>query len=283
MWSTMVLGSAQDGGLPQFGAHTWLDEAARSGSIPRRWSSSVAVVEDDGRVLLLDVGPDLKAHEEVLFTHPAARRRTAASPIDGVVITHAHVGHYAGLLHFGREAHAATGMPCWVTEEMAGFLENEAPWSMAVQQGHLELRPQSPPAAFFPWRDLEVVLIPVPHRQEASDTVAISVNGSVLYLPDIDSWDEWPEAEDVIAAHSAAFLDATFWGPDEIPNRDLSEIRHPFVPDTLERFGHLAVTRRLILTHLNHTNPICDPGSDEHAAVLAAGFEVAQEGLTISL
>jgi len=283
MWSVMVLGSAQDGGLPQFGARTSLDDAARSGAIPRRWSSCLAVVGDDGRVLLLDAGPDLKAHEEVLATHSAIGRRTDRSPIDGVVITHAHVGHYAGLLHFGREVHAAAGMPCWVTMEMARFLESEAPWRLAVEQGHLDLRAHEPPASFNPWPDLKVSLLPVPHRHEASDTVAISMNGAALYLPDIDSWEDWPEAEEVIAAHSVAFLDGTFWSSAELPDRDISDIKHPLVPDTLERFEHLGSTRRLVLTHFNHTNPVCDPASDEHAAVLAAGFEVAAEGLTIGL
>ncbi len=283
MWSVMVLGSAQDGGMPQFGAHTALDEAARTGEIPRRFSSSVAVVGDDGRVLLLDVGPDLKAHEEVLATNSAMGRRVESTPIDGVVITHAHVGHYAGLLLFGRETHAADAMPCWVTAKMARFLESEAPWRLLVEQGHLDLRAHEPPASFEPWADLSVSLIPVPHRHEASDTVAISINGSALYLPDIDSWGEWSEAEDVIGAHSTAFLDATFWSDTELPHRDMEAIKHPFVPDTLERFAHLAPSRRLVLTHLNHTNPISDPASPEHAAVLEAGFEVAIEGLTIRL
>lgn len=283
MWSVMVLGSAQDGGLPQFGARTALDEAARSGAIARRLSSCLAIVADDGRVLLLDVGPDLKAHEEVLATNQAVRRRVTPAPMDGVVLTHAHVGHYAGLLHLGREALAVEAMPCWVTTKMARFLESEAPWRFVVEQGHLELRAHEPPASFEPWADLSVSLIPVPHRHEASDTVAISVNGSVLYLPDIDAWDEWPEAEDVIGAHSTAFLDATFWSDAELPHRDMANIKHPFVPDTLERFAHLASTRRLVLTHLNHTNPVCDPASDEHADVLRAGFEVATEGLTIAL
>jgi pyrroloquinoline quinone biosynthesis protein B len=166
---------------------------------------------------------------------------------------------------------------------MARFLESEAPWRLLVEQGHLDLRAHEPPASFEPWADLSVSLIPVPHRHEASDTVAISINGSALYLPDIDSWGEWSEAEDVIGAHSTAFLDATFWSDTELPHRDMEAIKHPFVPDTLERFAHLAPSRRLVLTHLNHTNPISDPASPEHAAVLEAGFEVAIEGLTIRL
>ncbi len=279
----MILGSAQDGGLPQFGSRSGLDVAARAGTIRRRFSSAVAIVGDDGRALLVDAGLDIRAHEEILLTHPAMQSRAAPAPVDGVVLTHAHVGHYAGLLHFGREVMAATAMPCWVTEKMAGFLSRNAPWSLAVAQGHLDLRPQSPPASFRPWPDLEVSLIPVPHRNEASDTVAVSVGGKALYLPDIDSWAEWPDAEAVIARHEVALLDATFWSAEELPNRDMSKIRHPLVPETLARFGALAAGRRLILTHLNHSNPVCDPRTGEHDQVLAAGFEVAEEGLIVGL
>jgi pyrroloquinoline quinone biosynthesis protein B len=283
MWSMIVLGSAQDGGLPQFGARTPLDQAARSGSIPRRYSSCVALVADDGRSLLLDIGPDVKAHEEVLLGHPAMEQRTERGSIDGVVITHAHIGHYAGLIHLGREVHAADAVPCWVTSAMGRFLRAEAPWRLAIEQGHIALNEIEPPASFSPWADLEITLIPVPHRHEASDTVAISVNGSVLYLPDIDSWEDWPVADEVITGHSTVLLDATFWSVDELPHRDIKEIKHPLVPDTLQRFGHLVGGTRLILTHLNHTNPVCDPESVEHAAVIDAGFEVALEGLTFGL
>jgi len=279
----MVLGSAQDGGLPQFGARTPLDQAARSGSIPRRYSSCVALVADDGRTFLLDFGPDVKAHEEVLLGHPAMEHRTGRGLIDGIVITHAHVGHYAGLIHLGREIDAADAVPCWVTPGMGRFLRAEAPWRFAIEQAHLKIHEHEPPAAFSPWSDLEISLIPVPHRHEASDTVAISVNGAALYLPDIDSWDDWPAAGEVIADHSVALLDATFWSAEELPHRDISKIKHPLVPDTLQRFGHLVGDTRLILTHLNHTNPICDPDAVEHGAVISAGFEVALEGLTFEL
>jgi pyrroloquinoline quinone biosynthesis protein B len=282
MWSMIVLGSGQDGGLPQFGAWDGLDAAARSGDLQHRYSSSMAVVGDDGRVLLFDAGPDLKHHEAVLRAHPAVVDKRGPL-IDGIVLTHAHVGHYAGLIHFGREVSAASGVPCWVTPSMGSFLSSHAPWSLTVSHGHIELRITDPGSSFRPWSDLEVTLVPVPHRHELSDTVAISVEGTGLYLPDLDDWDSWPDAATVLAEHSVAFLDATFWSADELPGRDIAEIRHPLVPDTLTRWAELAVGRRVVLTHLNHSNPVCDPGSKEHAAVLAAGFEVASEGLTLRL
>jgi pyrroloquinoline quinone biosynthesis protein B len=245
-----------------------------------RFSSSVAVVADDGRVLLLDCGPDLKHHERVLRS---VRSDVGTPPIDGVCLTHGHVGHYAGLLHLGREAAAVDAIPCWVTPSMASFLTADRPWRLLVEQGHLALQTIEPGASGTPWDDLTITFIPVPHRREVTDTVAISVNGVALYLPDIDSWEDWPEAERVVSDHRIALLDATFWSPDELPHRDISAIGHPMVTDTLERFGHLAGDRRLLLTHLNHTNPLCASDAPERDVVRAAGFETALEGMVIPL
>lgn len=262
-----ILGSAQDGGLPQVGAGHPNDDAARSGAIQSRTASSVAVASD-GATLLLDASVDLRAQLAATGIIPS-----------GIALTHAHMGHYAGLLHLGREAWAADRLPVWCTPSMAGYLERNAPWSRLVSERHI-VPQRIEPGEAFRWEGEEVRLIGVPHRQEHSDTVAISVGG-VLYLPDIDSWEEWPEAEATVAGHAVALLDATFWSAAELPHRDLSAIRHPLVPDTLDRFGPLAAERRIVLTHLNHTNPLCDPGAPEHAVVAAAGVEVASDGMPL--
>jgi pyrroloquinoline quinone biosynthesis protein B len=265
-----ILGSAQDGGLPQAGARHHNDEAARRGAIPSRTASSVAVIPGPGATLLLDASVDLRFQ----------LARSGLTPT-GVVLTHAHMGHYAGLLHLGREAWAADRMPVWCTPALARFLSGNAPWRDLVDGGHISVHPVEPGGSFG-WEGEEVSLIPVPHRHEHSDTVAVSVGG-LLYLPDIDSWDEWPDADATVAGHRTALLDATFWSADELPHRDMALIRHPLVPDTLERFEPLAGDRTLLLTHLNHTNPLCDPAAPEHAIVAASGLFVAEEGMSVPL
>lgn len=280
--SIVVLGTAQDGGLPQFGARSSLSHRARHEPELTRMASSIAVVDDDGRTLLVDASPDLRHQEAVLHGfEPYAARSGTAPPVDAVVITHGHMGHYVGLAHFGREAAAAAAVPCYVTQPTAGFLVSNAPWRLLVEEQHLALRPCTAPAVVEVWDGLDIELIGVPHRHEYTDTVAVSIAGSVLYVPDIDRWEDWDAAEETIARHDVALLDATFWSADEVPGRKVEDIPHPLVPDTLERFGHLAADRRLILTHINHTNPIADPGSAEAARVADAGFEVAVEGMLI--
>ncbi len=258
-----VLGSAQDGGLPQSGSAHPIDEAVRRGDLPARTASSL-VVETPNARLLLDASPDLRSQWADRSGMP-----------DAVVLTHGHIGHYTGLVHFGKEAANAAGVPLLVTPSMAEFLRSHEPWRSLVVAGHVELRVGFEHEGW----GTTVRLLTVPHRAEHTDTVAVSVGGEILYLPDIDSWEQWPLAREVVGAHAVAFLDATFWSPDEIPGRDLSEIPHPFVPDTLERFGDLDT--RVVLTHLNHTNPLCDPGSPQAAEVAAAGWTVAYDGMRV--
>ncbi|MDH3518583.1 MAG: MBL fold metallo-hydrolase [Acidimicrobiia bacterium] len=251
-----VLGSGQDGGLPQAGATHQNDLAARDGLILERTASSV-LVEHAGRRILLDASPDFRIQWWPFASMP-----------DTVVLTHGHMGHYTGLVHFGSEAGDPRGIECVGTPAMLQFLRSNAPWRQLFEVGNLVSTGSS-----------EIQLIPIPHRAEYTDTVAISVDSRLLYLPDIDSWDLWPEAPSVLAAHQVALVDATFWSPTELPAR--TGIPHPPVEDTIERFADLDT--RLILTHLNHTNPICDPTSREAGLVVEAGFEVAYDGMVIDL
>ncbi|HSG78857.1 MAG TPA: MBL fold metallo-hydrolase [Acidimicrobiia bacterium] len=283
-YSVVVLGTAQDGGLPQFGARSSLSHRARHEAVLARMAASIAIVDDTGRTVLVDPSPDLRHQEAFLHRFgPYAARPGTAPPVDAIVVTHGHMGHYLGLAHFGREAAATSAIPCYVTHPTAGFLVSNAPWRLLVEDQHVALRPYSAPEAVEVWDGLEIELLPVPHRHEYTDTVAVSIAGTVLYLPDIDRWDDWAAAEETIARHEIALLDATFWSADEVPGRDVADIPHPLVPDTIERFGHLAAGRRLMLTHLNHTNPVADPSSDAARQVAEAGFEVAVDGMVLEV
>jgi pyrroloquinoline quinone biosynthesis protein B len=268
----IVLGTAQDGGNPQLGGDLR--------GTPRL-VSSVAVIADDGTTLLADVTPDVKAQVAHLRTLAAYQGRTGRNAVDHITLTHAHMGHYTGLVQFGREAHNADAIPTWVTPSMASYLGENQPWRALVDGGHLEVRAGGQPGEIA--NGLTLRLVPVPHRAEFTDTVGISINDEALFIPDIDSWEAWPEADAELSRHRVCLLDASFSSLSEIPGRDLTDIPHPLVPDTLERFGHLTSGRRLILTHINHSNPISVTDSPEAEAVRMAGFEVAEDFMTIRL
>lgn len=265
----IVLGSGQDGGSPQFGS------AAVEVPTPERSASSIAVVAGDD-VVLFDASIDLRRQW-------ASHLRTVATAPSAVFLTHAHMGHYAGLLHFGPEAASTRHVPVWAPATMLAFLEANEPWASLLRDGHLDGHALDEE----PVRHgrLSVTGLPVPHRADHSSAVGFSVAVDdepwCLYLPDIDTWTTWSDGAEVIARHRVALLDATFGSADELPSRPMAEVPHPPVTDTIERFAHLAPGRRVVLTHLNHTNPLGIPDSPLRRRAEAAGFEVAVDGMVI--
>ncbi len=284
-----VLGSAQDGGLPQFGARLHQDAAARITPSLRRLGPSLCVL-GQGKALLVDVSPDIKEQEQRLLEIPEYSARDAATPFDALLLTHAHIGHYAGLIHFGREAANTHQIPCYVSTVMARFLSTNGPWEQLVRLNNLKLIEITPGRPFSPWPGLEITACLVPHRGEYTDTLGLSFNGRLLYVPDIDDWKPWAHARREVERHETSLLDATFFSNNELSGRNIAEVPHPRVTDTLDFFGDLAGKalgngrkRRIVLTHLNHTNPLCDPESDAARRVKQAGFEIAHEMMSVDL
>jgi pyrroloquinoline quinone biosynthesis protein B len=78
-------------------------------------------------------------------------------------------------------------------------------------------------------------------------------------------------------------LDATFSSADELADRSVTEIKHPLVTDTIERFGSLTGTTRIVLSHINHSNPLADPESPIARDAAASGFVVAHDGMVLRL
>ncbi|MCB9745320.1 MAG: MBL fold metallo-hydrolase [Alphaproteobacteria bacterium] len=271
-----VLGVAQDGGHPQAGcerpccAPAWAD--------PRRGHRAACLgLVAEGRGWLLDATPDLPRQLHAL-------REAGAAELAGVLLTHAHSGHYTGLMHLGREAMNARGLPVYAMPRMKRFLEGHGPWSQLVKLGNIDLIEliEGLPVSLAP--GLSARAFAVPHREEFSEVVGFHVQGperSALYLPDIDKWERWARpVEAALAEVDLAFVDGTFHGPGELPGRDPEEVPHPFMQESLARLGALPESerRKLRFIHLNHTNPCLDPESPESRALAEAGFAVAQEG-----
>jgi pyrroloquinoline quinone biosynthesis protein B len=211
--------------------------------------------------------------------------------IDGIFLTHAHIGHYTGLMHLGKEVMGTKGVPVYAMPRMAGYLRTNGPWSQLVKLSNIELREMQ---AGTPVRLPEFTVTPllVPHRQEFSEVVGFRIEAAaakILFIPDIDSWTQWDEAgtriEDEIAKVDVAYLDGTFFANGEIPGRDMSGFPHPFIRTSLDRFAKLPAKERakIRFIHLNHTNRALWAGTDERRAIEAAGMRVAEEGESIPL
>lgn len=279
---TVVLGIAQDGGVPQAGSFAdprW-DDAREQRSVV-----SLGVVDpDSGRRWMIDATPDFRTQLLTLHRISGGAPRPVA---DGVLLTHAHMGHYTGLMFVGKESIGAKDLPVYAMPRMQEFLEQNGPWSQLVSQSNIVIRPLAAdqPVQLAP--GLTVTPILVPHRQEFSETVAFRIAGrthSVLWMPDIDSWRELDamgtRIEDLIASVDIAYLDGTFFANGEIPGRDMSGFPHPFISDSIARLGALPERERhkVRFIHLNHTNPALRKGTHARRAIEAAGMDVAEEG-----
>lgn len=264
----LVLGVAQDGGHPQPGCRQTCCIGPGAGS---HLTASVAIVAA-GKAWLIDAGPDFPRHLERL-THRGLQ-------LAGIMITHAHIGHYTGLMYLGKEAMNVQSLPVWVAPGCSWFLRSNGPWQRLVTAGNIDLRIIRD--AFAIGGVLRIETFPVPHRDEFSETVGFRVSGpsaTALYVPDADGWEDW---ETPIESHlvdvDVALLDGTFFDEHELPDRNQAAISHPTVVASLDRFAALADPGIIRFTHFNHTNPLLDPGSAAAATVRDAGMGVAVEG-----
>lgn len=278
----VVLGIAQDGGYPQAGCRKSCCEVAWRDTSRRRFVASIAIIDHTtGQRWLFDCTPDFRDQLELLNRIAPTE---APLGLDGILLTHAHIGHYTGLMHLGHEAMGARDVPVFAMPRMRDFLTNNGPWSQLVTKNNIAIRPLEAGQAVKLNERIEVTPLLVPHRDEYSETVAFHIvtpDQSVLYLPDIDKWSRWDNSiEDWIARVDLAFIDGTFFENGEIPGRDMADIPHPFVAESIQRFSVLdeSTRKRVRFIHLNHTNPAIRPDDPARRAIQQAGMAVAEQG-----
>jgi pyrroloquinoline quinone biosynthesis protein B len=244
-----VLGIAQDGGYPQAGCvradclKAWRDPRLR------RHVASLAIVDPQTREQwIIDATPDFGAQLAML---PEAR-------VDGILLTHAHIGHYLGLAQLGREVMGAKNVNVHAMPRMSEFLRKNGPWDQLVRLGNIRIVTIDGEIRLN--ERIHVTALRVPHRDEYSETVGFIVRGpdrSILWLPDIDKWEKWETPlEEVLASVDIAYLDGTFHTADELPGRNMSEIPHPFIIETINRLGNSPLKSRVRFIHLNQSNPL---------------------------
>jgi pyrroloquinoline quinone biosynthesis protein B len=268
----VVLGIAQDGGIPQLDCHQDYCESARKDPSKRRLVASMGLVDHaSGQRFLIDATPDFATQVEKLGGLPNA-----------ILLTHAHIGHYLGLAQLGREVANTRGLRVLCTASMAKFLRGNGPWSRLVGLGNVSIEEITPGTEIVLTERLRVTAIRVPHRDEDSDTVAFLIRGpsrGLLWLPDIDRWEKWDRPiTRVLRDVAIAYLDGTFFSADEIPARSIADIPHPLVPDTVALLSAAGKPRTSVFfVHLNHTNRLLWD-KPAKAALEAQGFFVAHEG-----
>ena len=247
----------------------------------RRLVASLAIWADSN-CWLIDITPDFKQQMKMLEEYSPAHRIPA---IAGIFITHAHMGHYMGLIELGLEVMNTHAIPVYVMGKMKSFLEENAPFTQLIKLNNIKLELIEESAAVQLNENISITPFLVPHRNEFSETVGYSIQSAqkkVLYISDIDAWNDWEmDINKMIKKHDIAFLDGTFYDKTELNRRNIEDVPHPSIKESIKRFSPLgAIDRKKVnFTHLNHTNKVLRQNSKERNAIIAQGFQVASDGM----
>ncbi len=281
-----VLGTVQDGGLPHAACTCDRCETARQDPAARRFVASIALIlPSTDEVFLFDATPDL--HQQLYLLRDVRDPpigRVDRAPVDGVFLTHAHIGHYLGLAFFGYEVVSTSQLQVFATPKMSDFLRQNGPWSQLVDMQNVRLDEIEPGSARGLADSVTVEAFLAPHRDEYADTLGFVLRGpnkSLLYLPDTDSWAAWQyPVDEFINEVDFALIDGTFYSSDEMPGRPVEEIGHPLISTSMDLFQKLVdtSTTEIYFTHLNHTNEALEPNSEASREIRARGFRILQEG-----
>jgi len=274
-----VLGNVQDAGLPHIGCESKICIDAFNEKKQYYVTSLALIDKENQEYSLFDVTPNIT--EQLLMISRDIFDQFILP--NNIFITHAHIGHYTGLMYFGREALGSKEVKVNALPRMYDFISNNGPWSQLVKLGNIALNPINFRDTIEIKPRLSVVPLQVPHRDEFSETSAFLIKGpnkTALYLPDIDKWSKWSVSLiEILKDVDYAFIDATFYTNDEI-NRDIDEIPHPLVIETMDLLSELPDYQRdkVYFIHMNHTNQMLDPNSDTTRKVLSKGFNIARLG-----
>ncbi len=283
----VVLGTCQDAGSPHIGCKRTCCKDLWAHPDHTRMVVSLGLVDPvHQKNWLFEATPNLPRQVQLLRNYSSFAKTDVP---DGIFVSHAHIGHYAGLMYLGREALNAHHATVFVMPRMQNFLTTNGPWSQLVSLQNIQLQPMQNHTAVQVSPTLTVTPIQVPHRDEYSETIGFLIEGpshKVLFIPDIDKWSKWnQDIASWIRKVDYTFLDATFYDAAEINNRDIAEIPHPFVVESMKAFASLSAIdkKKVHFIHFNHTNPLLNPDSPQAQTVLKNGFQIARLGQMISL
>ena len=278
-YTLKILGVVQDGGMPHLGNNKTCCENIKK---DKYVTSLMLMNNENNESFLFDASPDI--NKQLNFMGDRIKK-----DLKGVFLTHAHIGHYTGLMYFGREALNSKLVNVYAMPRMKKFLEENGPWSQLVSLQNISIIELSNESKISIDSNVIVQPVEVPHRAEFSETVGYKIYGpnkTALFIPDIDKWYLWEKSiVDEIKQVDYAIIDATFYDSKEVNYRDISEIPHPFVTESMDLFDSIDIKEKnkIYFIHLNHTNPLINKDSDQYKFVRSKGYNVAEEGMKLNL
>ena len=279
-----ILGNTQDAGVPHIGCE---QEFCKNNynSNQHYFATSIAVVDPkSSQYTLFEASPDITS--QLNYISNLLFKRFILP--NNIYITHAHIGHYTGLMYLGRESLGASGLNVRALPKMTNFLKNNGPWNQLVKLNNIDLEEIEFDKISSIFNNIEIIPVQVPHRDEYSETAGYIIKGknkTALFIPDIDKWERWnKDINEMVKKYDYLLLDATFYDEKEI-NRDINEIPHPLVKESLDLFKNMSLNdkSKIYFIHMNHTNMMLDPESDLSKSVLSKGFNIARVGQKLYL
>ncbi len=285
--SLVILGTTQDAGYPQIACTKDCCKDVFGRPELHGMVASLGLIDvSTNKTYLFDATPDIVEQMKSLTSFETKSNNEF---VDGIFLTHAHIGHYTGLMYLGKEATDADSVPVFAMPRMKTFLTNSGPWSQLVSRGNIRLEEMEDEEVIQLSEELEVTPFLVPHRDEFSETVGYMIKGprkTAMFIPDIDKWHKWDkDIVEEIKNVDYAFLDATFFSGEEINNRDISQIPYPFIVESFETFKKMSKEdkEKIVFIHFNHTNPVLNPDSAEANQVLENGFRIGRRNQVFEL
>lgn len=276
--SLIVLGTIQDAGSPQIGCTKDCCKNLFLHPDKNRRVVSLGLFDPiNNKKYIIEATPDFTQQAKALKNYVSDNKEIP----DGIFLTHAHIGHYTGLMYLGKEAMNADSVPVFAMPKMKSFLAQNGPWSQLVKNKNIALQEMNDGKEIQLSSNFKVIPFTVPHRDEFSETVGYTIigpNKKALFIPDIDKWEKWNNnIIEAIAKVDYAFIDGTFYDAEEINNRDISTIPHPFIIESMKLFKNLPGTekKKIYFIHFNHTNPVIIPNSKQYQQVIENGFNIA--------
>ncbi len=280
----VILGIAQDGSFPQAGCNKACCKEVWQHPEKRKFVSSIALINPETKQSwIFDATPDFGEQLQLLRTH----LKDSTHLPSGIFLTHAHIGHYGGLMQLGREVMGVNKMKVYAMPRMRQFLENNGPWNQLVQLKQIELLPLFADSGVGILEKVHITPFKVPHRDEYSETVGFSIRTAAfetIFIPDIDKWEKWfPEQtlhklDSVLAKAKYILVDGTFYNEKELGKNRMKDIPHPFMEESMALFSGWEKEKRnrLYFIHFNHTNPSLHNNSIRET-ILRNGFHVAEQ------
>jgi len=297
----IVLGAAAGGGFPQWNCGCANCVAVREGKAgyEPRTQDSIAVSGDGARFAVVNASPEILA--QVQRNRALWPRSTRHTPISAVILTNGDMDHVLGLFSLRESTPFALYVTAAVQRglEQSAFIRTLRRFDGQLVLRNLEIGKQTALAdakgeplgvsvrAFPAAGKLPVHF--VGHAEESpEDNVGLSfadgAGKTLAYAAACASAEDGAHLD----GHDVVFFDGTFWTEDELVKAGLSksyarDMAHVPIGGETGSLARLRLGGRKIYTHINNTNPILAPDSDERRQVLAAGWEIAHDGMEITL